>query len=173
VTVPTKLKGRYRSRKGEIVTNVLDVCAHDMQFIYVFLGLSSSNMVATGGHAFLGKSLGGPSSGQWSVSTSPTRGQPRTSRDCISRTRLASDESWLLLLSEVGLRRARTVSHIRGWPQESWNSVSHPELALGESELHLSPRVGIERVGTASPVQGWPGVSQNSVSHPRLASGES
>lgn len=27
VTVPTKLKGRYRSRKGEIVTNVLGVCA--------------------------------------------------------------------------------------------------------------------------------------------------
>ena len=35
VTVPTQLKGRYRSRKADIVTNVLGVCAHEMQFIYV------------------------------------------------------------------------------------------------------------------------------------------
>ncbi|WVZ93180.1 hypothetical protein U9M48_039182 [Paspalum notatum var. saurae] len=38
VTVPTRLKGRYRSRMGYIVTNVLGVCASDMQFIYVLLG---------------------------------------------------------------------------------------------------------------------------------------
>lgn len=37
VTVPTSLKGRYRSRKADIVTNVLGVCAPDMQFIYVLL----------------------------------------------------------------------------------------------------------------------------------------
>lgn len=42
VTVPTKLKGRYRSRKGEIVTNVLGVCAPDMQFIYVLPGWEGS-----------------------------------------------------------------------------------------------------------------------------------
>lgn len=30
VIVPTKLKGRYRSRKREIVTNVLGVCAPGM-----------------------------------------------------------------------------------------------------------------------------------------------
>jgi hypothetical protein len=33
--VPTHLKGRYRSRKADIVTNVLGVCAPDMQFIYM------------------------------------------------------------------------------------------------------------------------------------------
>jgi hypothetical protein len=38
VTVPTHLKGRYRSRKADIVTNVLGVCAPDMQFIYVLPG---------------------------------------------------------------------------------------------------------------------------------------
>jgi hypothetical protein len=38
VTVPTSLKGRYRSRKADIVTNVLGVCAPDMQFIYVLPG---------------------------------------------------------------------------------------------------------------------------------------
>jgi hypothetical protein len=42
VTVPTKLKGRYRSRKGDIVTNVLGFCAPDMQFIYVLPGWEGS-----------------------------------------------------------------------------------------------------------------------------------
>ncbi|WVZ64453.1 hypothetical protein U9M48_013962 [Paspalum notatum var. saurae] len=42
VTVPTRLKGRYRSRKGDIVTNVLGVCAPNMQFIYVLLGWEGS-----------------------------------------------------------------------------------------------------------------------------------
>lgn len=42
VTVPTKLKGRYRSRKGDIVTNVLGVCAPDMQFVYVLPGWEGS-----------------------------------------------------------------------------------------------------------------------------------
>ena len=45
VTVPTKLKGRYRSRKGEIVTNVLGVCAPDMQFIYVLPGWEGLHMM--------------------------------------------------------------------------------------------------------------------------------
>jgi hypothetical protein len=38
VPVPTSLKGRYRSRKADIVTNVLGVYAPDMQFIYVLPG---------------------------------------------------------------------------------------------------------------------------------------
>ena len=42
VTVPTQLKGRYRSRKADIVTNVLGVCAPDMQFIYVLPGWEGS-----------------------------------------------------------------------------------------------------------------------------------
>ena len=42
VTVPTKLKGRYRSRKGDVVTNVLGVCAPGMQFIYILLGWEGS-----------------------------------------------------------------------------------------------------------------------------------
>ncbi|WVZ81723.1 hypothetical protein U9M48_029066 [Paspalum notatum var. saurae] len=42
VTVPTRLKGRDRSRKGDIVTNVLGVCAPDMQFIYVLPGWEGS-----------------------------------------------------------------------------------------------------------------------------------
>ena len=28
-------KSKYRTRKGEIATNVLGVCSQDMQFIYV------------------------------------------------------------------------------------------------------------------------------------------
>ncbi|KAF7826548.1 protein ALP1-like [Senna tora] len=35
-------KPRYRSRKGEIATNVLGVCAPDMQFIYVLSGWEGS-----------------------------------------------------------------------------------------------------------------------------------
>ncbi|WVZ97489.1 hypothetical protein U9M48_043019 [Paspalum notatum var. saurae] len=35
VTVPARLKERYRSRKADIVTNVIGVCAPDMQFIYI------------------------------------------------------------------------------------------------------------------------------------------
>lgn len=42
MTVPTKLKGRYRSRKADIVTNVLGVCAPDMQFIYILPGWEGS-----------------------------------------------------------------------------------------------------------------------------------
>lgn len=42
VTVPTNLKGRYRSRKADITTNVLAVCAPDMQFIYVLPGWEGS-----------------------------------------------------------------------------------------------------------------------------------
>ena len=42
MTVPTQLKGRYRSRKADIVTNVLGVCALDMQFIYVLPGWEGS-----------------------------------------------------------------------------------------------------------------------------------
>lgn len=42
VTVPTHLKGRYRSRKADIVTNVLGVCAPDMQFIYMLPGWEGS-----------------------------------------------------------------------------------------------------------------------------------
>ena len=42
VIVPTQLKGRYRSRKADIVTNVLGVCAPDMQFIYVLPGWEGS-----------------------------------------------------------------------------------------------------------------------------------
>jgi hypothetical protein len=40
--VTTHLKGRYRSRKADIVTNVLGVCAPDMQFIYMLPGWEGS-----------------------------------------------------------------------------------------------------------------------------------
>jgi hypothetical protein len=36
VTVPIRLKGRYRSRKGDIVTNVLGVCAPDRYAVYIY-----------------------------------------------------------------------------------------------------------------------------------------
>lgn len=35
-------KSRYRSRKNDISTNVLGVCAPDMQFIYVLAGWEGS-----------------------------------------------------------------------------------------------------------------------------------
>jgi hypothetical protein len=40
--VPTHLKGRYRSRKADIVTNILGVCAPDEQFIYMLPGWEGS-----------------------------------------------------------------------------------------------------------------------------------
>ncbi|KAF7812456.1 protein ANTAGONIST OF LIKE HETEROCHROMATIN PROTEIN 1-like [Senna tora] len=42
VNVPRAEQPRYRSRKGEIVTNVLGVCSQDMQFIYVLPGWEGS-----------------------------------------------------------------------------------------------------------------------------------
>ncbi|XP_015689038.1 protein ALP1-like isoform X1 [Oryza brachyantha] len=42
VHVPAIDKPRYRSRKNNIATNVLGVCAPDMQFIYVFPGWEGS-----------------------------------------------------------------------------------------------------------------------------------
>jgi hypothetical protein len=43
VIVPTRFKGRYRSRKVYTMTNVLEVCAPDMQFIYLLPGWEGSS----------------------------------------------------------------------------------------------------------------------------------
>ncbi|KAL3507361.1 hypothetical protein ACH5RR_032743 [Cinchona calisaya] len=42
VTPPAKHKSRYRTRKSNLATNVLGVCAPDMQFIYVLPGWEGS-----------------------------------------------------------------------------------------------------------------------------------
>ncbi|XP_061357670.1 protein ALP1-like [Gastrolobium bilobum] len=42
VNVPEADKPRYRSRKGEIATNVLGVCSRDMKFVYVLPGWEGS-----------------------------------------------------------------------------------------------------------------------------------
>lgn len=42
VTVPATMKERYRSRLGDVNTNVLGVCAPDMQFIYILPGWEGS-----------------------------------------------------------------------------------------------------------------------------------
>lgn len=36
--MPTADKPRYRTRKGDIATNMLSVCAPDIQFVYVLTG---------------------------------------------------------------------------------------------------------------------------------------
>ena len=40
--ISEKNKSRYRTRKGELATNVLGVCSQDMQFIYVLSGWEGS-----------------------------------------------------------------------------------------------------------------------------------
>ncbi|GAV80741.1 LOW QUALITY PROTEIN: DDE_4 domain-containing protein, partial [Cephalotus follicularis] len=42
VRVPARDKSRYRTRKGDIATNVLAVCSQDMQFIYILPGWEGS-----------------------------------------------------------------------------------------------------------------------------------
>ncbi|CAL2255905.1 unnamed protein product [Prunus armeniaca] len=42
VHVPEQDKPRYRTRKGEVATNVLGVCTPDMKFIFVFPGWEGS-----------------------------------------------------------------------------------------------------------------------------------
>ncbi|XP_039119008.1 uncharacterized protein LOC120255179 [Dioscorea cayenensis subsp. rotundata] len=42
VNVPEVDKPRYRTRKGEIATNVLGVCSQDLQFIYILPGWEGS-----------------------------------------------------------------------------------------------------------------------------------
>ncbi|KAK5776625.1 hypothetical protein PVK06_044585 [Gossypium arboreum] len=42
IRVPTVDKPRYRTRKGDIVTNMLGVCTPDMQFVYVLPGWEGS-----------------------------------------------------------------------------------------------------------------------------------
>nr|KJB37629.1 hypothetical protein B456_006G213400 [Gossypium raimondii] len=42
IRVPTVDKPRYRTRKGDIATNMIGVCTHDMQFVYVLPGLEGS-----------------------------------------------------------------------------------------------------------------------------------
>ncbi|MFQ6667892.1 hypothetical protein Gotur_033755 [Gossypium turneri] len=38
IRVPTVDKPRYRTRKGDIATNMLGVCTPDMHFVYVLPG---------------------------------------------------------------------------------------------------------------------------------------
>ena len=40
--MPTVDKPRYRTRKGDIATNMLGVCTPEMQFVYVLPGLEGS-----------------------------------------------------------------------------------------------------------------------------------
>ncbi|XLR10247.1 hypothetical protein S83_038185, partial [Arachis hypogaea] len=42
VTVPESKKSRYRTRKGKICTNVLEVCNWEMGFVYVLNGWEGS-----------------------------------------------------------------------------------------------------------------------------------
>ena len=42
VNVPEVDKPRYRTRKGEIATNVLGVCSRNMEFIFVLPGWEGS-----------------------------------------------------------------------------------------------------------------------------------
>lgn len=42
VKVPAAKRKPYRTRKGEICTNVLGVCSRDLQFIYVLAGWEGS-----------------------------------------------------------------------------------------------------------------------------------
>ncbi|PPE01752.1 hypothetical protein GOBAR_DD01191 [Gossypium barbadense] len=42
IRVPTVDKPRYRTRKGDIATNMLGVCTPEMQFVYVLLGWEGS-----------------------------------------------------------------------------------------------------------------------------------
>ena len=42
MNVPEIDKPRYRTRKGDIATNVLGVCSRDMQIIYVLPGWEGS-----------------------------------------------------------------------------------------------------------------------------------
>ena len=41
--MPENDKPRYRTRKGEIATNVLGVCSRDMKFIFVMPGWEGSS----------------------------------------------------------------------------------------------------------------------------------
>lgn len=40
--MPSEEKAKYRTRKGEVATNVLGVCSQDMQFIFVLPGWEGS-----------------------------------------------------------------------------------------------------------------------------------
>lgn len=42
VHVPSVDRPRYRTRKGDVVTNVLGVCDRNMEFIFVFPGWEGS-----------------------------------------------------------------------------------------------------------------------------------
>jgi hypothetical protein len=102
----------------------------------------------------------------------PIRGMPWASRDCISRPRLASGESWLHLPLKVGLGRVVTTSPAQSWPRASQNSVSCLRLASGESEQCLPFEVGHGWARTVSPIWCWPQVSHDSFLRLELALGE-
>jgi hypothetical protein len=98
---------------------------------------SSSSLVADRGHALLGKSSGGPSSGPWSISALPLEVSLR------QVTTTSPAQSWL--------RRVVTASPAQSWVRTSQNSVSRPRLASGKTEERIPPRDGLGRYRTASP----------------------
>jgi hypothetical protein len=102
----------------------------------------------------------------------PARDRPWASLDCISRPRLASGESCLLLPPRAGFGQVMTASLNQRWLRVSHDYISRPELASGELRLHLPHRAGFKRVTTASPAQSWLRVSRDCISRPRLASDE-
>jgi hypothetical protein len=138
---------------------------------------SLSSLVATCGHALLGKPSGGPSSGPWTVSAllpevslgrvataSPARGWPLASRDYFSHRSWPQGSRDCFSSPKVGLGQDRTTSLVRGWPWARQNNVSHLRLASGETKQRLPSEVGLGRDGTTFSVRGCPWARRNNVS---------
>jgi hypothetical protein len=92
------------------------------------------------------------------MTVSPSRDWPRASRDCVSRSGVASGRVVTMSPARSGLGRIVTASpardlaelvdgvghlteHPSRCPQTSWKCVASPGLASGEPSIHLRPRL--------------------------------
>ncbi|KAL0287099.1 UNVERIFIED_CONTAM: hypothetical protein Sradi_7131800 [Sesamum radiatum] len=136
VRVPEHEKGRYRTRKGLVVVNVLGVCNPNMQFIFVLSGWegSAANSRVLGDAIHRTNGLRVPTGTMDTnfistahVNTSEDEGSSQQKRHRNNKDRNGSRRTWTMIEEEAlinGLRLSsqRGGSVIMGFGMDIWHN---------------------------------------------------